>query len=723
MKLGLPAYAWEAYFVGENDVFERLSPWIQEYIYRQGWSELRPVQLAAAQVLLENEEHLLLSSGTATGKTEAAFLPVLTQLSKQPSKSVGILYISPLKALINDQFVRLKPLLEQNGIPVTKWHGDAPATQKNHLLRSPAGLLQITPESLQSLLLSREKDCIKLFCDLRFVIIDEVHHFMQSERGLQLQCLLLQIERLTGCRPRRIGLSATLYDAEGACLWLGAGTDRACLHPKVQEEKRQLLLHMRYFISGQTELEDTLYQHTRGKKTIIFTKSRLEAELAVVALKKAAARHKTPDIYRVHHGSVSAALRKQAENEMKRSQQPLVTAATVTLELGLDIGDLDQVVQLGAPVSASSFTQRIGRCGRQGQTAQLLFLIEGATETPVGPLANIDWEFIKAIAILQLYLEQRWVEPTPPRRQPFGLLYHQVMCAVMTAGEIAPAKLAQQLLTLPAFAQIVQDDLRTLLRHLLEIDHLRRSETGGLLLGFAAEPIVAGRDFLSVFTAPEEYQVCVKDAKIGTVNQLYKPGERFLLAGRSWVTLQLDEARRQITAAPAKGEAETKWESSVCGHLHAHLLARMRQVLVSNEEYVYLDMQSRAALKNMRSVAGSLPPIISAHGRCALFTWLSTPALRALQLALRGQGITAHIMPGGFTPVYLDCERCSEQKLRYVLQTLRIEGIDPNRLSVSSKTKPPGKFDRFLPKQLLHKQVIEECLDVQGAVEFLHTFV
>jgi len=712
------------------NVFERFAPWIQEHIYKQGWSELRPVQIAAAEALFGSSDHLLLSSGTASGKTEAAFLPALTLLGEQPASSVGILYVSPLKALINDQFVRLSRLLEEGGISVTKWHSDASPACKNRLLREPEGLLQITPESLESLLLNRKGACGKLFQDLRFVVIDEVHYFMQNERGLQLQCLLARLERLAGCNPRRIGLSATLGSPEAACDWLSFGTRRKCGHPGVQDARRRLLLSMRYFYPGEPGLDAQLYEQTLGKKTIIFTKSRLESELTIAKLKHLAAHLKSPDVYRVHHGSISAALREEAEREMKRSERPIVTGATVTLELGLDIGDLDRVVQLGAPVTASSFTQRIGRCGRQGQPAELLFLIQSMQEvTPGSPLGHIDWEFIKAIAVLQLYLEERWIEPAKPRTQPFGLLYHQAMCILAAAGELSPARLAQDVLTLPAFAHISQGDLRTLLHHLIKIDHIRKTETGGLMLGYAAEPIVTGRDFLSVFTAPEEYEVRYKNDSIGTVTQAYQPGERFVLAGRSWEVQKLDEARRVIIAARAKGEAETKWDAYVSGSLHAHLLQKMRKVLVSREDYPYLDAKSRAALQDMRAAlttpAFGHPSkegnwaIIPGEGRCALFPWLGTSALQTLQLALREQGISSHMLPGGFTPVYLDCERCNEQKLRHALLRIRSEGIDPERLQISAKMRPPSKFDTFLPEELLRRQAIEECLDVEGAMEWL----
>lgn len=705
--------------------YARFAPYIQEYIYRQGWSELRPVQLAAADVIFNTEDHLLLSSGTASGKTEAAFLPCLTLLNEQPAQSVGILYVSPLKALINDQFVRLQGMLEAGGVPVTRWHGDAPGSAKARLMKEPAGVLQITPESLESLLMHRGRDCARMFRDLRFVVVDEVHYFMACERGVQLQCLLARIMRLAGCKPRRIGLSATLGSPQAAADWLSAGTGIACCRPEVPEPKRRLLLHMRYYLPGEEGMPQMLYERTLGKKAIVFTRSRLEAEQAAAQLKEQAHTHKTPDVYRVHHGSVSAALREEAERAMKRSEQPIVTAATVTLELGMDIGDLDRVVQLGAPVSASSFTQRIGRCGRHGQPAELLFFLRGEdTAQPGDPLGCIDWELLKAIAVVRLYLNERWIEPIELPGQCFGLCYHQTMCLLAAAGELSPARLAQDILTLPAFSQITQEDYKVLLRHLLAIDHIRRGDAGGLMLGFAAEPVVTGYDFLAVFTAPEEWEVRCKNQVIGTVTQGCPQGARIALAGRGWEVTRCDEVRRQIIVRPVQGGGETKWESTASGHLHAHVLSEMRAVLEGTDCDAFLSRSSWQALQAMRAAwhAHTPNPVLAVQGSSLLFPWLGTPALQALQLALQHKGINARIMPGGYAPVYLDCGHCSEFELRRALRELRTEGIDSEALPLRTGLRPRSKFDAFLPEDLLHKQVREECLDCDEAMRFIRKF-
>ena len=393
-----------------NDIFNRLAPFIQDFIYYNKWTELRGIQVAACEAIFDTDNNLLLSSGTASGKTEAAFLPVLTELYNNPASSVGVLYISPLKALINDQFKRLDQLLIDSNIPVCKWHGDASQTQKNALIKNPAGLLQITPESLESLLLGKRGACFKMFSDLRYVIIDEVHYFMRDVRGIQVLCQLERLQKLTGNVPRRIGLSATLGDISLAQNWLNTGTGRDCIAPITDEGKKKLRLFVQRFVrasasdntyaeAGDRAHNEYLFKMTMDKKTIIFTNSREETEFLISNLREIALKNKAPDVYRVHHGNVSALLREQTEDEMKSSEEKIVTGATVTLELGIDIGSLDQVVQVGAPGNVSSFAQRLGRCGRRGQIAQLLFtFVEDVQITATDTLGPINWNFIRLIA-------------------------------------------------------------------------------------------------------------------------------------------------------------------------------------------------------------------------------------------------------------------------------------------------------------------------------------
>ena len=349
-----------------KNVFERLAPFIQDYIYQNGWSEIRPIQVAACDLILNTDDNILLSSGTASGKTEAAFLPILTDIYENPSKTVAILYISPLKALINDQFIRIEDMLKETEIPVTKWHGDVAQTMKNKVIKNPKGIIETTPESLEAMLMRNPGNIIRLFSDLRYIVIDEVHYFMNDDRGLQLLCILERMQRLIKKEPRRIGLSATLGSYELAHKWLSSGTKRACILPNVEEEIRKIRLGIKYFEIEEKENEVSildyykeLYEKTLNKKCIIFSNSKSEVEENIAHLKKIAKTRNTKDIYYVHHANISNLLRRQAEEQMKQEDENAITGATLTLELGIDLGKLDRIVQTGSPFTVSSFVQRL----------------------------------------------------------------------------------------------------------------------------------------------------------------------------------------------------------------------------------------------------------------------------------------------------------------------------------------------------------------------------
>ena len=286
------------------NVFARYAPFIQDYIYKSGWKVLRAVQNAAGDTIFGSDDNVLLAASTASGKTEAAFFPILTLLDENPSASVGVLYIAPLKALINDQFGRLNELCEEAGIPVYRWHGDVPQTQKRKLIKKPAGILQITPESLESLMINKHMEIPSLFGDLRFIVIDEIHSLLRGDRGMQTFCLIERLCRTAGCNPRRIGLSATIGDPEAAGAFLSAGSGRKTVIPRFDGGKEVWRLAMEHFYntnpqadspdipSEATEDEaatDTapdkadpglayIFEHTRGRKCLIFTNSREECE-------------------------------------------------------------------------------------------------------------------------------------------------------------------------------------------------------------------------------------------------------------------------------------------------------------------------------------------------------------------------------------------------------------------------------------------------------------
>ncbi len=725
--------------------FDRLAPYIQDFIYASGWTELRDIQVAACRAVFDTDDNLLLSSGTASGKTEAAFLPVLTELFHRPSSSVGVLYISPLKALINDQFRRLGDLLQESGLPVCKWHGDASAAEKNRLLKHPQGILQITPESLESLLIRKRGACMKLFCDLRFVIIDEVHSFLRDVRGAQVLCLLERLQKITGNVPRRIGLSATLGDVEAAKDWLNSGTPRSCLAPVTDEGKQKIRLLMERFektgappAPGETApLDDGdrrhfeyLYRMTLGKKTIVFANSREETEFVMANLRQIALRNKTPDVYRVHHGNISAVLREQAEDEMKTSEEKIVTGATVTLELGIDIGSLDQVVQIGAPATVSSFAQRLGRCGRRGQIPQMLFtFVDDVHATAGDALGPINWNFLRAVAIVELYTKQKWIEPLSPAKYPYSLLYHQTMSHLLSAGETPPERLARDVLSLTSFRHIPPEDYRLLLRHMLSIGHLQKMEDGGLIIGPEGEKVVGDFHFLAVFQVPEYYLVKDESRAIGTVDKIYPPETRFALAGRTWETVEVNRKAKVIFVKPVPGVSTVDWDVDFNAELHTVLVRKMKSILQSDECYPYLSDSCRGRLAEIRDVArnsGILTDMVVklSENRYAVFPWVGTRQLFTLHFLLLGRGVKSSIR--WRTSVYLEVAfrgagSGAREFLENAVADVLASDVDLSALPLPDKVQIENKYNEFIPPELLRKQFVFDFLDADGLKEAMQS--
>lgn len=727
-----------------TDVFSRLAPYIQDYIYASRWTELREIQVAACQVIFDTDDNLLLSSGTASGKTEAAFLPVLTELYRNPSASVGVLYISPLKALINDQFKRLEYLLQESNLPICKWHGDASATEKNRLLKHPEGILQITPESLESLLIRKRGACVQLFHDLRFIIIDEVHYFMRVVRGIQVLCLLERLQRMAGTIPRRIGLSATLGDLETAKTWLNSGTPRKCSAPAANAGKQKIRLLVQRFQktsetaggtdndSAEAEHFEYLYRMTLDKKTILFTNSREETEYVLANLRQIAMKHKTPDVYRVHHGNISAVLREQTEDEMKLSEEKIVTGATVTLELGIDIGSLDQVVQIGAPDTVSSFAQRLGRCGRKGQVPQILFtFVDDVHTTASDTLGPINWNFVRIIAIIELYTKQRWVEPLRPDRYPYSLLYHQTMSYLLSSGEVPVAKLFEAILRLSCFRNIPKEDYSLLLRHLLEIGHLQKMEDGGLIIGPAGERVVNDYHFLSVFLVPEYYLVKDENCAIGTVDKIYPPETRFALAGRTWETVAVNQQAKVLFVKQVSGISTVDWNVDFTSELHTVLVRKMRSILQGDDVYPYLSESCTERLAEIRYLArnsGILTNLVTqlSEIKYAVFPWIGTRQLYTLHFSLLQKGIKSRIL--WRMCVYLEVTFSKKQAdpkgyLASLIREILASEADPFRLPLPDKVQIEHKYNEFIPLELLKKQFVLDFLDFDGLRSDLGEFL
>lgn len=714
--------------------FYRLAPFIQEYIYSHGWTELRPVQIEACRVIFDTDAHLLLAAGTASGKTEAAFLPVLTLLHEKPTATVGVLYVGPIKALINDQFERLNNLLKEADIPVWHWHGDVSQSRKKMLFKAPKGILQITPESLESLLINKNTELTRLFGDLRFIIIDEIHAFMGSERGYQVLCQIARLSKFVQNPPRRIGLSATLGDYSSAADWLRTGTERSVITSDIKAGQRRLHLSVEHFYASkqlvtvvpapQDQLNDIspyykyIFNCTKSRNCLIFANNRAETESVIATLRQIAQAEGLPDIYHVHHGSISTKLREAAEEAMRDSAAPAITAATVTLELGIDIGQLERVVQLSAPLSVSSFLQRLGRSGRRGEPADMRFVcaedkLSGEESLP----EQIPWQLLQAIAIIQLYLEERWIEPIRPVQYPLSLLYQQTMSILAVMGELSPTALAAQVLTLPPFGAISQDDFRQLLRHLIEIDHIQQTEQGGLLIGLTGEKIVRSFQFYAVFADSKEFVVRDDSMEIGSILMPPPPGHRFTLAGRTWEVLDIEPKAQIVWVKVAEGMASISWRGG-SSNIHTKVLERMRRVLFEDVWYSYLQNGARERLKTARQLVQDTGLdkanllLLKGNTYC-IFPWMGTVAYRTFERLLNFYCRELDIRSiGGLQPYFLTVRLGKSTDLHDQIVSVCEQGTTAYDLVSPEEAPKLQKYDQFVPSKLLRKAFALDYLDV-----------
>ena len=730
------------------DVFSRYSPFIQDYIYRSRWESLRAVQAAAGEVIFNSDDNLLLCASTASGKTEAAFFPILTLFEEDPPASIGAIYIGPLKALINDQFMRLNELCADAGINVWHWHGDVPQSHKNRMMKHPSGILQITPESLEALLLHKHSALVGLFGDLRFVVIDEVHSLMRGDRGGQTLCLIERLSRIAGVNPRRIGLSATVGDPETLGAFLSQGTGRRTAIPKVAAKGMSWRLSMEHFyIRGPQSSEDKkiegalpvldeasdtapamadpgigyIYEHTRGKKCLVFVNSREECEAVTTTLRQYCEVNHEPDRFLIHHGNLSASYRETAEEDMKDDSLLHTTVTTATLELGIDIGRLERAFQIDAPFTVSSFLQRMGRTGRRELPPEMWFVIREDEPEPRQLLpATIPWKLLQGIALVQLYLEERWVEPSKLDRLPFSLLYHQTMSTLASCGELSPKALAERVLPLAVFHRITQDDYRVMLRHLIDTGHIQQTDEGGLIVGLAGERVISSYRFYAVFQESEEFTVRSGSEELGTVVLPPPPGEKIAIAGHVWLVEEVDRKRHLVYCSPVKGKVPAYF-GECPGDIHTRILERMHQVLAEDKRYPYLMKNAVARLDQARRTAVAsgvvTEPLINLGGDMwCLFPWLGTYSFFALERFLKlkcADALRLKAMDSA-RPYYIQFRmKASAGEFFRVLADTAREPLDPLELVYPGEVPVFEKYDEYLPDELIRKGFAYGILNIE----------
>lgn len=716
-----------------NDKAQRayslFSPFIKDYIYRNGWNELRRVQIDASWEIFFTEKNLLLSSETASGKTEAALFPILSIMESESPENFEVLYISPLKSLINDQYSRMELLLDESGLPVHRWHGDVSQSHKQSFLKKPCGLLQITPESLESMLIRRANDIPRLLGNLKFVIIDEIHALMGSDRGAQILCQIQRISKLIGYSPRRIGLSATVGSPEDAAKWLGGGSGRETSTVQIQTERISWKLGLEHFYTtegseekGQGAADAFIYKATKGDKCVVFSNSREETEDITATLRTIAKKRNEEDRFYIHHGNLSASIREEAEEVLKADEKAVTACATVTLELGIDIGKLRRIINQGAPTTVAGFLQRLGRSGRRGNPPEMLMVFREEEALPNAPLFQIiPWELLQGIAIIELYRQERWIEPAASKPFPASLLFHQSISVLAASGSMSPARLAKEVLSLAPFSAVSKEIYRDFLLHMVKQNYMEQTEEKELIVGLKGEKMLSSFKFFAVFKDSEDFTVRCGSQEIGTISSTPPIGERFALAGRVWEVEEVDVSRRLVYAKRVEGKMKISWPGD-SGFIHTRILEKMREILLSEDSYPYLLPAAKERLEKARRLAKNTgfcqKSIINIGGNSfVFFPWLGTKAFQAMKRILQrqlAQSCGLHdIQSGGCYYITFKTETARGDEIIAALHEMNEKG-QPSPASLVGKTEYPvfDKYDALLPQDLLIRAYTENRLDL-----------
>lgn len=549
--------------------FDSLHPALQHHIVNSlGWRELRPFQEAVIPSILSGQ-HLIVLAPTAGGKTEAAFFPIASRMLTEGWSGLSVLYLCPIKALLNNLDTRLDRYCRLLGRRSALWHGDVKAGARRRILREPPDCLLTTPESLEVMLVSPNVDARSLFSGLRAVIIDEIHAFAGDDRGWHLLSVLERITRLAGRELQRIGLSATVGNPDVLVEWLAGnceGERRIFTPPKSDLPEAEVTLD---YVGSLQNAATVISRLHRGEKRLVFIDSRARAEQLGLDLRQLGVSAF------VTHSSLSQEQRQQAEDAFAHRDDCVIVATSV-LELGVDVGDLDRVIQIDSPPTVSSFLQRMGRTGRRpGTMRNCLFL------------TTKDEPFLQAAGLIDLW-SRGFVEPVDPPPEPYHVLAQQLMALVLQERGIGRQTWQEWIHRVPSYARMLPGQIDAVVEWMLQNDFLW-DENGLLGIGRAGEARYGRRHFmeiLSVFLSPPLFRVLHGRQELGFVDELTflgkQPGARvLLLGGRSWRVTHVDWSRKVAYVEVTEGQGRSRWKGEGRG-LGFALCQSIQKILTSN---------------------------------------------------------------------------------------------------------------------------------------------
>lgn len=727
-----------------TDPVDRLAEPVRRWIWRKKWTSLKDIQQRAIGPVLAGGD-VILAAATAGGKTEAAFMPLISKLVETPPCGPGfsVLYVSPLKALINDQYPRLESMCEGTGLAVYPWHGDVAESQKSKARQNPSGIVLITPESLEAMLVRRTNDIPHMFGPLKSVVIDELHAFIGSERGIQLQSILSRIEGVLGRSIDRIGLSATLGDMRLAAENLRPGSadtvtiveghdpssglkvqirgyvDKPRSPKKTPAESREVEADAEEnedFGSADRLIADDLFRALRGSRHLVFAGSRGRTERFADMLRTTAESQMLPNEFFAHHGNLAKGHREFVEERMREGKDPTTVVCTSTLELGIDIGNIESIAQVGAPFSVASLRQRLGRSGRrENQPAMLrMYCSSPAPEDRQSPQSQLHLELVQCIAML-LLLGEGWCEPPRPRGLHLSTLTHQILALTAQTGglrardlfralcERGPFKTIDQILFAAALRQLARDDVQL----------IEQVSDGTILPAREGERLIENFRFYAVFQTPDEYRVVHSGKTLGTmpVDFLISEGQTIIFSARRWRIEAIDDRTRRIDVVPSRSALPPRF-GGTAGDLHDMVALKMREVLSTDTAFGFLNDKATEMIGEARAAYQSFgldrQSIVAAPGGSVIFTWAGTVLRDTLAAALKQMGASITTDTIALEIGELDVA----QTIKLLERTKANTARDPITMAEQLYPRYREKYDGYLGDKLLIEALAVDRLDL-----------
>lgn len=695
----------------------------------------------AIPALIEADRDVIIAAATAAGKTEAAFLPILTNLLRDEPDFGSVLYVGPLKALINDQWDRLSALCESLDIPVVPWHGDIAASRKQRFLKQPKGVLLITPESLEALFVNRGTAVASVFANLRYIVVDELHAFIGLERGKQLQSLMHRVERAVVRSVPRIGLSATLGDMGLASSFLrqfapdrvelivsdSTGQELKVLltayedeAPKASHQDSDESAQLEDAVSaGLLAIADHLYEKIRGSNNLVFPNSRGKVERYADLLRRRCESEGVPNEFWPHHGSLSKELREETESALKKGDRPATAICTTTLELGIDIGSVKSIVQIGAPPSVASLRQRLGRSGRRAGEAAILraYCILPPLSGKSTLSDRLREELVQIVAMIELLLAN-WFEPPLVRGLHASTLVQQLLSMIAERGGVTATDAWNTLIREGPFSNVEREEFVAVLRSLGDHDLITQDSTGLLLHGEKGERLVNHYDFYAAFVSDEEFAIVSDGKALGSlpISHPLTIGQRIIFAGRRWQAVDVDTAGKTIIVKPDPGGVAPAFGGGA-GRVHDKVRMRMRELLASDNQLAYLDTTAKALLVEARQAyqEGRLGErsVIQIGADTLLMTWRGDWVNDALVILLAEKGLAATN-----EGIAVNVARTDPLHVLDALDEIVEGGVrDATTLLSEVRNLECEKWDWALPRGLLCRSFAASALDVSGALD------